>query len=257
MPLTRSRTQRALQRVAVGALSALLAAVVAGCAANGAGPQPSPIPAGTTAATTATSMTVTTPAPTQPATGALAALAALPVKGRAPMTGYERDRFGPAWSDVDRNGCDTRNDVLRRDLTGTTLDPRTHGCVVLTGTLHDPYSGRVIAFVRGQTTSAEVQIDHVVALGDAWQTGAQQLTDLERLALANDPLELLAVNGPTNLSKGDGDAATWLPPVTAYRCAYAARQVAVKARYHLWVTPAEHDALARVLDTCPGRPLPT
>ncbi len=236
-------------RVAIGALVGLLVAGATGYALNGVvttrvGP-PTP------------TAVVTTTAPTIAPTGdALTALATLAVKGRAPMTGYERARFGPAWSDVDRNGCDTRNDILRRDLTSTTLDPGTHGCVVRTGTLHDPYTGRVIAFVRGQTTSGDIQVDHVVALGDAWQKGAQQLTDRERLAFANDPLGLLAVDGPTNVGKGDGDAATWLPPAAAYRCAYAARQVAVKVRYHLWVTPAEHDVLVRILGTCPGQPLP-
>ena len=115
----------------------------------------------------------------------------------------------------------------------------------------------MIAFRRGPGTSTAVQIDHVVALGDAWQKGAQQLAPGVRLALANDPLELLAVDGPTNERKGDGDAATWLPPNKAFRCQYVARQVAVKARYHLWVTAAERDAMARVLSTCPGQRLPT
>jgi Protein of unknown function (DUF1524) len=184
---------------------------------------------------------------------AAAALAGLAVKGRAPMTGYSRAQFGPAWQDVDHNGCDTRNDILRRDLTAEVLSG---SCVVLSGTLRDPYTGRVIDFRRGVATSAAVQIDHVVALGDAWQKGAQQLSPGARLALANDPLELLAVDGPTNDRKGDGDAATWLPPNTSFRCQYVARQVAVKARYHLWVTPAEKDAIARVLATCPGQVLP-
>ena len=236
----------------MGVVIGLLAAGAAGFAVNGLVTSGSPAePSSPTAVTTGTATTAARP------TDALAALATLEVKGRAPMTGYARARFGPTWSDVDRNGCDTRNDVLRRDVSGAILDPRTHGCVVRTGTLHDPYTGRVIAFVRGPTTSAQVQVDHVVALGDAWQKGAQQLTDRERLAFANDPLDLLAVDGPTNLSKGDGDAATWLPPAAAYRCAYAARQVAVKVRYRLWVTPAERDALARILGTCPGQPLPT
>ncbi len=243
-------TRRPRPRVAIGALVGLLTAGAVGYALNGVVTTRVEPPA-PTAVVTATALN------TAPTADALTALATLEVKGRAPMTGYDRARFGPAWSDVDLNGCDTRNDVLRRDLTATTLDPRTHGCVVRTGTLHDPYTGRVIAFVRGQTTSEAVQVDHVVALGDAWQKGAQQLTDRERLTLANDPLDLLAVDGPTNIVKGDGDAATWLPPATAYRCAYAARQVAVKARYHLWVTPAEHDALARILGTCPGQTLPT
>jgi hypothetical protein len=195
--------------------------------------------------------------PADPEAGtALAALADLDVKGRAPKTGYDRDEFGPAWADVDRNGCDTRNDVLARDLTGETFKAGTHDCVVVTGTLDDPYTATQISFRRGQTTSSAVQIDHVVALSDAWQKGAQQLSADDRELLANDPLNLLAVDGPTNASKGDGDAATWLPPAKAVRCEYVARQIAVKQTYELWVTQAEHDAMAGVLDGCPDEPLP-
>jgi len=193
-----------------------------------------------------------------PAPGtALAALATLPVKGRAPKTGYDRDLFGQAWADVDRNGCDTRNDVLRRDLVDVVLDARTGGCVVLTGLLADPYTGETVPFTRGVETSAEVQVDHVVALSDAWQKGAQQWDAATREAFANDPLNLLAVDGPTNAAKGDGDAATWLPPQRSVRCSYVARQVAVKAAYGAWVTSAERDAVARVLGDCPDEPLPT
>ncbi len=197
-------------------------------------------------------------APAPAATGdTAAALAALPVKGRAPKTGYDRDLFGPAWADVDRDGCDQRNQVLARDLEGETFKPGTHDCVVLTGTLNDPYTGKRIEFVRGQGTSEKVQIDHVVALSDAWQKGARQLDDATRRNLGNDPLNLLAADGPTNQAKGDGDAATWLPPNRAFRCAYVARQVAVKAKYRLWVTAAERDAINGVLAGCPGQPLPT
>jgi uncharacterized protein DUF1524 len=196
-------------------------------------------------------------APAAASGDAASALAALPVKGRAPKTGYTREQFGPAWADVDRNGCDTRNDMLKRDLDGETFKPRTHDCVVLTGTLNDPYTGKKIAFTRGQGTSEAVQIDHVIALSDAWQKGAQQLSPEARRSLGNDPLNLMAVDGPTNQGKGDGDAATWLPPVRAYRCTYVARQVAVKAKYRLWVTQAEHDAINGILAGCPGEPLPT
>jgi hypothetical protein len=190
------------------------------------------------------------PAPTSgiaPA-AAVVLLADLPVKGRAPGTGYDREgRFGEAWLDVDGNGCDTRDDVLARDLDDVLRDGP---CRVVRGVLHDPYTGRVIPFQRGEATSPDVQIDHVVALSDAWQKGAQQLTDDQRVAFANDPRNLLAVDGPINTEKGDGDAATWLPPERAFRCDYVARQVDVKAAYGLWVTPAEHDAIARVLADC-------
>ena len=181
---------------------------------------PSTASATPTPTKTATPTGTPTPTPTKSVTDAeaaargtaLAAVAELAVKGRAPKTGYDRDQFGQRWYDLDRNGCDTRNDVLRRDLDNFTLKAGTNGCLVLSGTLKGPYTGDTIRFVRGTSTSSDVQIDHVVALSDAWQKGAQQLSLAQRTALANDPLNLLAVDGPTNASKGDGDAATWLPP---------------------------------------------
>lgn len=181
-------------------------------------------------------------------------LATIAVKGRGPKTGYAREQFGPAWADVDRNGCDTRDDVLNRDLLAKQWRPGTHGCVVVAGVLRDPYTGRRLLFAKAD--AAAVQIDHVVALSDAWQKGAAQWDATRRRAFANDPLNLLAVDGPTNARKGDGDAATWLPPQKSYRCRFVARQVAVKARWHLSVTPAEHDAIARVLAGCPEQRVP-
>jgi hypothetical protein len=183
---------------------------------------------------------------------ARAAVASLEVKGRAPKTGYERDEFGPAWSDgVDvaggHNGCDTRNDVLARALRDVELKPGTHGCVVLSGWLIDPYTGRRLDFLRGAST---VDIDHVVALGDAWQKGAQKWTPQKRRDFANDPSNLLAVSASANRAKGQGDAATWLPPRTGFRCTYVSRQITVKVKYRLWVTAAERDAFVRVLDQC-------
>jgi hypothetical protein len=180
-----------------------------------------------------------------------AVLETLAVKGRAPKTGYERSQFGPAWSDFDRNGCDTRNDILYRDLTSIVFKSGTKDCVVLTGTLIDPYSGEKISFVRGVRTSMDVQIDHVVALSNAWQTGAFKLSYDRRLAFANDPMNLLAVKGRLNSQKGDGDAATWLPPRKDIRCAYVAQQIVVKAKYGLWVTPPEKAAMQSLLAKCP------
>ncbi|KFI64268.1 GmrSD restriction endonuclease domain-containing protein [Bifidobacterium cuniculi] len=190
-------------------------------------------------------------------TTALDVLETLPVKGRAPKTGYSRDQFGAAWADVDHNGCDTRNDVLNRDLTDVTYKDGTHDCVVTSGVLDDPYTGTRIDFTRGQDTSTAVQIDHVVALSNAWQTGAQQLSEEERRQLANDPYNLLAVDGPANQQKSDGDAATWLPSNKSFRCEYVARQIGVKSKYGLWVTQAEHDAMANVLSGCPTQAVPT
>lgn len=179
---------------------------------------------------------------------ARALLATLPVKGKAAGTGYDRTgEFGSAWIDVDHNGCDTRNDVLARDLSHIV---RQGPCKVVTGTLVSPYTGATVDFVRGNTTSTLVQIDHVVALENAWRTGAQQLSQSEREALANDPSNLFAVDGRSNSQKRSGDAATWLPASTAFRCTYIEHQVTVKAKYRLWVAPAERDAMVRVLDAC-------
>jgi hypothetical protein len=196
------------------------------------------------------------PVKAMPAVSAVEALATLAVKGRAPKTGYARSVFGQTWADVDRNGCDTRNDILNRDLTEVRYKEKTRNCVVLSGILVDRYSGETINFVRGNITSMEVQIDHVVALSNSWQTGAFKLTLAQRTALANDPMNLFAVKGRLNSQKGDGDAATWLPPLKKFRCAYVAQQIAVKAKYSLWVTSPEKDAMTRILNTCPKQVLP-
>ena len=203
---------------------------------------------------------VSTPAPRTVATKtedraavlAVVELERLAVKGRAPKTDYSREQFGNGWTTV--GGCDTRNIILHRDLTHTIVDEK---CNVTAGSLNDPYTGKVIDFKRGTATSSDVQIDHVVALSDAWQKGAQQLTRDQRIALANDPLELLAVDGPANQQKSDGDAATWLPSYKPFRCQYVARQIAVKITYALWVTQAEKTAMQHVLSSCPTQTMPT
>ena len=222
-----------LSAVAAGAL----AAVMAGCATL---PDP--------AVTRDAGRTAVTPVP-QGGT-ALGVLATLAVKGRAPMTGYSREAFGPAWLDANRNGCDERNDILTRDLRNRTEE----NCRILTGSLAEPYTTRTIAYVYGDGTL--IDIDHVVALGNAWVSGASRWPVRRRAALATDPANLLAVDASANRQKGDGDAATWLPPNKAYRCAYVARQVAVKAKFGLSVTAPEKDAIGRVLATCPDEPVP-
>jgi len=192
---------------------------------------------------------VTPPYPV-PRGGAAAALEALPVKGRASGGDYDRSAFGQAWQDADHNGCDTRNDILRRDLHDVAFTKGSK-CKVAAGTMLEPYVGLVVRFVRGADSSKDVQIDHVVALGDAWQKGARQLTAQARQNLANDPLNLIAADGDANQEKSASDAAAWLPKNKALRCHYVARQVSVKAAYGLWVTQPEKDAIARVLDSCP------
>lgn len=188
----------------------------------------------------------------QPSGEAAEILATLDVKGRAPKTDYSRDQFGGGWAVT--AGCDTRNTILHRDLKNAAVNEK---CQVTSGTLDDLYTGKTIEFKRGSGTSADVQIDHVVALSDAWQKGAQQLSPMERETLANDPLELIAADGEANQQKSDGDAATWLPANKPFRCQYVARQIAVKKKYRLWVTAAEKAAMETVLSSCAGQKLPS
>ena len=170
------------------------------------------------------------------------------MKGKSPKTGYDREgKFGAAWTDVDRNGCDTRNDILERDLTATVVGD---DCHVMSGSLAEPYTGATIAFTRGADTSPLVQIDHVVALSNAWQTGAQKLTQAKRVALANDPRNLLAVDGPTNSSKGDADASAWLPPSPELRCGYVEQVVGVLGAYGLAIGAEDREAAEAVLVGC-------
>lgn len=163
---------------------------------------------------------------------------------------YDRGEFGQAWADVDRNGCDTRNDVLALDLTAVTFKPGTRDCVVLSGRLADRYTGQTIEFVRGADTSSRVQVDHVVALADAWRSGAHAWDRAARQVFANDPRNLLAVDGSANQEKGASSAAEWLPPAREFRCQYAVIQVSVKAEYGLSVTGDERRALERELERC-------
>lgn len=209
-----------------------------------------------TAQVTASDVSSAEPAtPDVPTGPAAAAVARLTVKGRGPGTGYTRGQFMPrGWTDPDRNGCDTRNDILRRDLTHLTTRGRT-GCVAVSGILRDPYTGRTITWQRGPG-SDRVQVDHVVPLKDAWVKGAAAWPAARRERFAQDPLNLLATAAAVNASKGDSDAATWLPPNRAARCAYVARQAAVKTRYRLTITQAERTAMLRVLAACPGQRLP-
>lgn len=183
---------------------------------------------------------------------ATALLETLPIKGRASNANYERTNFSNGWNSID--GCDVRNIILRRDMHDVVMNEK---CQVVTGVLNDPYTGKTIHFVRGPGTSSDVQIDHVVALSNAWQSGAQQLSKQKREAFANDPLNLLAADGAANQQKGDSNAASWLPSNKSFRCQYVARQIAIKSTYELWVTPSEYDAIKRVLRTCPNQKLPT
>ena len=187
---------------------------------------------------------------------AVRVLHTLPVRDADPKQEYNRDAFGPAWADVDHNGCDTRNDILKRDLARPQFKDGTHDCIVLSGTLAEPYTGTVVDFLRGQDTSSLVQIDHVVALANAWKSGAWAWTGDQRQLFANDPLNLLAVDGPANRDKQAGSADQWLPPNKDFRCDYVSRQIAVKAKWNLTVTQLERDAMTDVLEDCPAQPLP-
>ncbi|WP_426990823.1 GmrSD restriction endonuclease domain-containing protein [Pseudarthrobacter sp. Y6] len=218
----------------------LLATIaLAGCTLTWSPPAPEQAPPSAAAGATITP---------QAAAAALETLQTLRIQGRAPKTGYERKEFLNGWPSI--KGCDLRNRTLARDLTDTQFKPGTNNCVVISGILNDPYTGQSIPFTRGQDTSSAIQIDHVVSIGDSWQKGAQQWDDDRKEAFAADPENLLAVDGPANMQKQDSDFATWQPPNKSFRCQYAAIQAHIKAKWQLWVTQAEHDAMKSTLTAC-------
>lgn len=227
--------------------------------APAAGPSRTPTPTPTTSRPTPVETTVSLVEQAIAGAGpetTLAVLGVIPVKAQAALDGYDRSAFGEAWTDTDRNGCDQRNDILRRDLVDKTLKAGTNGCAVVKGTLRDPYTGTSITFNRTSSTTSAIQIDHVVSLGNAWASGASEWTAAKRAAFANDPLNLLAVSATANQSKQSDDAAAWLPPDERYRCAYVSRQLAVKKKYGAWITAGERTAMAEVLMACPAARLP-
>lgn len=180
-------------------------------------------------------------------------LGQLEVRGWDRTSDFKRYRFGKAWSDdVDvefgHNGCNTRDDILRRDLQNLVV--RRSTCYAQSGTLVDPYSGVTIDFVRSPETSKAIEIDHVVALADAWYKGARSWDPQRRLDFANDPRNLLAVSPKANFDKAFRDAASWLPPNEAFRCDFVARQIEVKAAYGLWLAAKEKKAMEAVLARC-------
>ena len=182
-------------------------------------------------------------------------LGTLNVDDSANPGGYDRDLFGFRKTDANNDGCDVREDILARDLSDVRYKYR-GSCTVASGILHDPYTGATIHFTRGVKTSSAVQIDHVVALENAWRSGANTWDTSKRYAFANDPYNLLAVDGPANQSKGSASAAYWLPTNSAYRCEYVARQIGVKAKYSLSVTSNEKTAMLAILHACPAQEIP-
>lgn len=174
-------------------------------------------------------------------------LAKLEVKGRAPKTGYKRTEFYNGWPDID--GCNLRQRILKRDFGETAVTDEK--CNVVAGKFYEPYTGEVMEFHTRKEISKGVQVDHVVALSDAWQKGAQYKTSEVRYQIATDPLNLIAVQAAANQQKSDGDAATWLPRNKSFRCQYVARQISVKFKYGLWVTEAEKNAMSQILASCP------
>lgn len=176
-------------------------------------------------------------------------LVALPSSvGNVP--GYDRALFGQTWFDSDRNGCDTRNDILRRDLIEVVISDNSNGCKVLRGTLIDPYSGDAMTFVSGVDTSVLVQIDHVVPLAWAWDNGASAWTLEQRQDFANDPRNLLAVSGELNQQKLASGPASWLPPNRAAHCAYAGQFAEVLVQYRLSMPDDDEAVLIQILEDC-------
>lgn len=238
-----------------GVLTLIAALVAAGALAHAAPGMPEIPPGARPTGATASAPSAANSAPHSGAS-ALELLATMKVKGKAPSLPDARRAFGQRYADTNHDGCDTRNQALQRDLHAVTIKPGTHGCVLASGVLDDPYSGQAGIVYRAKARSP-IDFEHVVSLGNAAQTGAMDLTPKQREQLANDPMNVLMVSARHNRSKRDADASGWLPPRKEYRCQYVARQLAVKSRYRLWVTPAERAAMARVLGKCPSQPLPT
>lgn len=184
------------------------------------------------------------PSNTSVSSNALVVAQGLPVRGRATDTNYSREAFGSAWKDVDRNGCDTRNDILQRDFTTSILKSGTGDCKVIGGTWTDPYSNESYTFDQAPSGA---QVDHVVSLKNAWQMGADLWTDQMRVEFANDPLNLRVTIASLNQQKSDSNAASWLPPYKPGRCFFIATQVAVKAKWELYVTDSEKDVFLSIL----------
>ncbi len=177
-------------------------------------------------------------------------LRTVPSVKQAQEIAYERTRdFGDPWQDTDANGCDTRNDVLRRDLTSVTIGTQSNPCAVTSGDLVDPYSGQLIHFERRAAT--QVQIDHLIPLHAAWQLGAWRWSDQKRVAFANDPRELVAVSGAANQDKSDALANEWKPANRSIWCVYAINSIVVHHAYGLGATPQEAKALGSMLEMCP------
>lgn len=174
------------------------------------------------------------------------AVASLEVREPGASTDYDREAFGKPWADVDDNGCDTRNDILARDMSRETLEG---DCKVLTGVLKDPYTGEQIDFDKSKGSN-QIDIDHMIPLGAAWEAGASEWTDEQRLQYANDPLVLLAVDSGANRSKSDQTISEWMPTNTAIACQYGASYVAIALKYELSVSPADHDKLEELSGSC-------
>jgi hypothetical protein len=255
-PAQRRRRRRRAALLAVVVI-AVVAALVVWDRHQADNRQSRPSPTWTPTPTSGTAAPVAPPPPPPGPTTAFdrarAQLSALQVKGWDRTQDFQRWRFGKAWSDdvnveFGHNGCNTRDDILRRDLAKLVVRPGT--CYAQTGTLHDPYTGATIDFVRGPDTSNSIEIDHVVSLADAWYKGARSWDPQRRLDFANDPRNLLAVSPKANFDKAFRDAASWLPPHAAFRCDFVARQIDVKSAYGLWLSAKEEQAMADVLAHC-------
>lgn len=190
-----------------------------------------------------------------PGTDVLAGVGLIPQRVRD--YNYHRDAFGEAWTDENsapggHNGCDTRNDILNRDLQDKTyVSIKRCPQAVKTGVLHDPYTDQTIAFSRGNQVGAAVQIDHIVPLALAWDLGAKNWSLDQRVRLANDPANLLAVSGRANQDKGDKQPADWMPPNHAFWCQYAMQYIAVLRGYDLPVDEPSVPVLRQAAGTCP------
>lgn len=198
----------------------------------------------------------TLPAPSEPSAQGAATeltnqLLQLPAGPIAPPAPYDRAEFGQRWADVDRSGCDQRNESLSSAMTEISYRAGTHDCVVETGTFHDAYDGTSWSFAKSEDGGG-VQIDHVVPLAHAWEMGAGDWTEDEREVFANELINLQPTAGTYNGSKGSRGPLEWMPVDETYHCTYLRRWTQIKVTWELAVTDDERTFLSDSLMVCGG-----
>ncbi len=159
---------------------------------------------------------------------------------------YSRDSLPTDWKDLDGNGCNTREDILKKytsEYTG-----RFDGCKIKSGKFYDYYNGKFLRYDKSVDTGGGIQIDHIVAIGNAWISGGYKWGKDEWISYINDEEVLIPTSSKTNREKSDKDITEWKPANNSYLCTYAEKQVEIKDKYKLTVTEKEKAELKSILN---------